>query len=124
MGSQSLMPFQLDEDNPPIFDITKKNNISKLVFDENYFIQIENSQKLNKSTYHEAPISYKTLEGEQEVFSTGASWNTPEFNMRGKLIATNYRIIFIPLNSKNLKIYRIPTQYFRIPLGFIYKCFE
>jgi len=61
------------------------------------------------------------IEGEQPCMNTIATYTKEGYNFQGRLIMTNYRIVFIPDNKSIFEALRLKDDCFNIPIGFIAK---
>ena len=61
------------------------------------------------------------IEGEQPCMNTIARYIKEGYNFQGRLIMTNYRIVFIPDDKLIFAVLRLKDDYFNIPIGFIAK---
>eukprot|EP00826_Nyctotherus_ovalis_P042488 TRINITY_DN4376_c0_g1_i10.p3 TRINITY_DN4376_c0_g1~~TRINITY_DN4376_c0_g1_i10.p3 ORF type:complete len:112 (-),score=40.64 TRINITY_DN4376_c0_g1_i10:143-478(-) len=63
----------------------------------------------------------EVLEGEQPCMNTLAIFTKEEHKFNGRLIMTNYRVVFVPDDNSVYALLRLKDNFFDIPIGFIAK---
>ena len=61
------------------------------------------------------------FQGERPCMNTEANYVKEKININGRLLMTNYRVVFVPDDPSMLMELRLKTDYFNIPIGFISK---
>lgn len=63
----------------------------------------------------------EVLEGEQPCMNTLATFARDGLSFSGRLIMTNYRVVFVPNDLAVYALLKLKRNFFDIPIGFIAK---